>query len=72
MSEHRSFTEIIAIGFCHKYGDADYRLSIGNLERLSFEDMNRLRAMFSIAIAQVEMHWAKRPGQENAMRAKVP
>lgn len=49
-------TEYLSIGICNSYGDGDYRLSMAVTE-LTFEQMQRLRAIIPVAIAQLEQAW---------------
>ena len=51
-----SFNSIIDIGF-DKNGEADYRMAVAALGRLSFEQMKELRALIPVAIGQVEQYW---------------
>lgn len=45
------------VGICSGYGDGDYSLHIGEVERLSVADMNELRKAFIFAITAAEAAW---------------
>jgi hypothetical protein len=64
-------TTIITFVF-DKNGEADYRVSLSNLQDLDLEKMRQLRETMMVGIGQVERYWAERPGQEQAQMAVGP
>lgn len=66
------FRGILEIGFSLKDGDADFRLSIGELEHTPFEKMEKLRAIIPVAIHVLEGRWDEyRPDKSLATAAPV-
>jgi hypothetical protein len=61
---------MLSVGF-DKNGEAEFDVHLGNVMALSFEEMQRLRAMIPVAITQLERAWTEYgpPSKEMASAA---
>jgi hypothetical protein len=64
-------TPILSVGF-DKNNEAEFGVHLSNLIALSYEDMQRIRAMIPVAIAEFERMWADHSFPERGSGGRGP